>query len=93
MGCLLFLAAMVAPRVVMVFIWLLTPWFRVFNTYLWPVLGFVFMPYTTLAYMGAILNTGGLRGVWVVLLVLAVLVDISHWGGGTTVRRRGRRRR
>ena len=53
-----------------------------------PLLGFFFMPYTTLAYMAAILNGGGVYGSWLVLLVLAVLVDVSHWGWGARTRRR-----
>ena len=38
--CLLVLASLVVPRVVMVFIWLLTDWFsQAFETALWPLLG------------------------------------------------------
>ena len=96
MGCLITILALAVPRVAMVFIFLLTNWFsRVYETVLWPVLGFVFLPYTTLAYMAAMLNNAGhVSGGWLVLVVLAVLVDISHWGGGgRSVRTyRGRRR-
>ena len=97
MGCVVFLLSLITPRLVMVFIFLLTNWFAAaFDTHLWPVLGFIFMPYTTLAYMGGVLHAGpggGIRGLWLVLLVIAVLVDIgSIGGGGRTVRRRRRRR-
>ena len=93
MGCLLVLTAMFLPRLALVLIFLLTRWFEaVFETWLWPLLGFIFMPYTTLVYMGASLNEAPLRGLWLALLVVAIIVDIGHWGGGH-VSRTGRRRR
>ena len=84
MGCLLMsLTALLLPRVLMFFIWLLTDWFtRAFETTLWPVLGFLFMPYTTLAYMATMLNAGSITGGWLGLVIVAVLVDIGNWGGG-----------
>jgi hypothetical protein len=82
MGCILTVVALLAPRVAMFFIWLLTSWFsQAFETVIWPVLGFLFMPYTTLAWMAGALH-GGVRGWWAVLIVVAVLFDIGHWGGG-----------
>ena len=92
MGCILFILALLMPRIAMVFIFLLTTWFqRAYDTVLWPVLGFIFMPYTTLAWMGATLQ-GGARGVWLLLLILAVIVDVGHlMGGGHSYGRRRRR--
>ena len=91
MPCLLVVIALMVPRVTMVVIFLLTQWFQAaFSDWVWPVLGFVFMPYTTLAYMAAVLNTSGpLTPGWVVLIIIAVVVDMGHWGGG--YRWRGRR--
>ena len=58
MGCLLPFVAIFAPRLVMFFIFLLTNWFAsAYQTVIWPLLGFLFMPYTTLAYMAAIGTT------------------------------------
>ena len=89
MGCVLFLLAVALPRVTMIFILLLTGWFQeVFKTWVWPMLGFVFFPYTTLAYMAAYLNTGGAIGAgWLVVIVVAALADLGHWGGGYRFRR------
>jgi len=94
MGCILALFALALPRVVMIGAFLLTDWFgRAFETRLWPVLGFVFMPYSTLAYLAAMLNNHhALTGGWLVLLIVAVLVDVSHWGGGSYSYRRKVRR-
>ncbi len=89
MPCLVVLFALLLPRAAMVFIWLLTDWFaRAYDTALGPVLGFIFLPYTTLAYMAAMLNAGALTGGWLILLIVAVLVDLSHYGGTSRIRRR-----
>jgi len=95
MGCLLTIIALLTPRVLMLFIWLLTDWFRgAFESRIWPVLGFLFMPYTTLAYMAAMLkNNHSVSGGWLVLLIVAVIADVSHWGGGGRKIVRIRRRR
>jgi hypothetical protein len=79
MGCLLPCLAVLMPRVLMFFIWLLTDWFgRAYETILWPLVGFLFMPYTTLAYMGAMLNNNHhLDGGWLVLVIIAVFFDLG----------------
>ena len=91
MGCLLPIIAIFVPRVVMFFIFLLTNWFtQAYQTVLWPLLGFLFMPYTTLAYMAAMLNNHHeLSGAWIVLVVVAVFFDLGGQGHSS---RRVRRR-
>jgi hypothetical protein len=92
MGCILAFLMMLAPRVVMVFILLLTDWFhRAYETALWPVLGFIFMPYLTLAYMAMKLHNGALNGGWLVLVIAAGVIDVFHWGGSGRHYRRWRR--
>jgi hypothetical protein len=83
MGCLFVLFAVLLPRVVMVFVFLLTSWFsQAYHTVIWPVLGFIFMPYTTLAYMVAMLeNHHQLTGGWIVLIIVAVVLDLGGLGG------------
>lgn len=90
MGCLFVILALMVPRVAMLLMFFLTRWFEiVFTNWLWPVLGFVFLPYTTLAYMAAILNTGGtLTPGWLVLIIVAIMADMAHWGGGYRTHRR-----
>jgi hypothetical protein len=90
MGCLLVAFALILPRAAIVLIFLFTRWFEmVFSSWIWPVLGFIFLPYTTLAYTAASLNTGGnLTLGWLILIIIAVVVDVGHWGGGYRVRRR-----
>jgi uncharacterized membrane protein YccC len=63
----------------MFFIWLITDWFgRAYETAIWPFLGFLFMPFTTLAYMAAMLNNNRqISGWWVVLIVVTVVLDLG----------------
>jgi hypothetical protein len=90
MGCILPILSVFMPRVVMVFIFLLTHWFsRAFDSTLWPLLGFLFMPYTTLVWMAAMLRSNHRLGVfWLILLVVAVFFDLG--GQGRSFRRRKR---
>ena len=91
MPCLVVIIALLLPRVTLFFIWLLTDWFsRAYQTMLWPLLGFFFMPYTTLAYMGAMLNNNHeVSPGWLVMIIIAVVVDLGHSG---ETARRGRQR-
>ena len=82
MGCLLPIVAIFLPRVAMVFIFLFTNWFAVaYQTVIWPLLGFFLMPYTTLAYMAAMINNRHqLEGGWIVIVIIAVFFDLGGQG-------------
>jgi len=84
------IVAVFFPRLVIILIALFTNWFNAaFNNLLWPVIGFFFMPYTTLAYMAAMLNNNHtVTGGWLVLVIVAALFDLG--GQGHTARRRRR---
>lgn len=90
MGCILILLALAAPRVVMACVWIMTDWFgRAYETTLWPVLGFIIMPYTSLAYMAAMLhNDGRVSGLWILLLIVAILADLSSDGEASRSRKK-----
>lgn len=89
MPCLLGLLALVAPRLVTVLLWLFTDWFHgLFETALWPVLGFVFLPTTLLWYTAVQHWFAGQWTLWpIVGLVIALLIDLSP----TSSRRRAER--
>lgn len=88
MPCLLIVIGLFVPRVVLAFLWLLTDYLsRAYETQLWPLLGFLFLPYTTLAYAIAINQGGGVNGIWMVLFVLGVLLDFGVIGGTARSRR------
>ena len=95
MPCLLGLIALFVPRLVLLLIWLFSDYLgRAYETVLWPLLGFLFMPLTTLAYAWAMnSNNRSVSGLYLVVVVVAVLVDLGMLGGGESQRRkRGRRR-
>ncbi len=84
-GCLGFLA----PRLAIVLLALFSDYLaRAYETLLWPLLGFLFLPLTTLAYAFAC-NEVQNETTRTVIVVLAVLVDVGVIGGG--VRERGRK--
>jgi hypothetical protein len=87
MPCLLALVALVAPRLVIFLLWLFTTWFRgLFDTALWPILGFLFLPTTLLWYTAVQHWFGGQWTLWpVVGIVVALLIDVSP---GSSRRRR-----
>jgi hypothetical protein len=95
MPCLLALFALLVPRVTIVLVWLFGNHYfgRAYQTLLWPLLGFLFMPLTTLAYAFAMNgNRGSVSGYYLVLVVLAVLIDLGLLGGGGKAGRRRRTR-
>jgi hypothetical protein len=60
---------------------------RAYQTMLWPFLGFLFMPLTTLAYAWAINSRGSVQGLSLVVVVVAVLIDLGLIGGSASRRR------
>jgi hypothetical protein len=72
--------------------WILTPWVdRATSGFIWPLLGLVFLPVTTLLYV-ILWNTSG-YGVdgWEWILVgLGVFADLVSYGGGMYGRRPAR---
>jgi hypothetical protein len=92
-GCLLFLIALAFPRATILLLLLFTDWFHgVFRGALIPILGFIFLPYTTLWYSVVIRNWGGIWGFWqVAFLAVAILLDLGVIGGADRRRRADRR--
>lgn len=91
MPCLVGLSALFFPRIILFLVWLLgNGWLQEsFQTVLFPVLGFLFLPLTTLAYAWAWHSgDGSIQGVGIVVIVIAVLVDIGMVGGGSAGTRR-----
>jgi len=89
MPCLFVISAAFFPRLALIVIWLMTNWFSAaFNTQLWPILGFFLMPYTTLAYMAAMLqNNHAISGWWLAILLVAIFLDLGTHGGSARGRR------
>ncbi|MBV9743628.1 MAG: hypothetical protein JO099_07685 [Acidobacteriia bacterium] len=89
MPCLLVLVVLLFPRVVLVLLFLLSNYLqRAYHELLLPVLGFIFLPVTTLTYAWLVNSHLPLDGVYLVLLVVAVIIDVGGLGGGEYHRRR-----
>ncbi len=88
MPCLLFIVVLAFPRIVLVLLFFLSNYLeRAYHGLLLPLLGFIFLPLTTLAYAWMV-NTGQpTAGINLVILVIAVVVDIGGLGGGEYHRR------
>lgn len=92
MPCCLGVIALIFPRAALVIMWLGGYTASAFETALWPLLGFFFMPYTTCAYAVATNEFGGTEGVGLVLVVVAAVVDLGAHGGSARTGGRYRRR-
>lgn len=92
MPCLVAAIGLIFPRLTMVLLVIFGDYLgRAYDTTLWPLLGFFFAPYSTLAYAFAINHGGGLGGFHLVIFIVAVLVDLGVIGGsGHSASRSGR---
>ena len=80
MPCLLGCLAFLAPRVMLVILFFQGYLERAYATVIWPLLGFVFMPLTTIAYAWAKNSHGSVEGGYFVVVILAVLADLGVIG-------------
>jgi hypothetical protein len=82
MPCLFALMAGFAPRLATLFMWLARP--AMFNaafggSWFWPILGIIFLPFTTLMYV-ILWNSGiGMSTVDWLWIILAVVCDVMHY--------------
>ncbi len=81
MGCLLVLLAAFAPRLIVVFAWIARPVYfdAVFDTWIFPLLGLIFLPFTTLIWLLVGAPPQGVDGLDWLWVVLAVFLDLSHY--------------
>ena len=89
MGCLVIILFLAFPRVALLLLFLFTNYLgRAYHGLLLPVLGFFFLPLTTLVYAW-MANTGqSTQGINLIILIVAVLIDVGGLGGGEYHRRR-----
>jgi CDP-diglyceride synthetase len=89
MGCLFAILAAFSPRLALVLVWIFTNLVdRAFEGFLLPLLGLIFLPFTTLLYVLAYKPVVGVSGWGWFLVFLGVLFDLGSYGGGAFGRRR-----
>jgi hypothetical protein len=83
MPCLFAIFALLTPRLLIVVLWFFSTWFTgIFDSWVWPVVGFIFLPTTLLWYTAVHHWFGGQWVLWpIVGLIVALLIDISPAGG------------
>jgi hypothetical protein len=82
MCCFFTTLVLLGPRAAILIWWLIYPvrWQLAFDTWIWPLLGFIFVPWTTLMYV--LVAPGGVIGFDWVWIALAVVADIGMYAGG-----------
>jgi len=82
-GCL----ALGTPRFAILLVVLFSDYLgRAYETTIWPLLGFIFMPLTTLSYAFAINSHGSVDGIYLALVVVTALLDLGLVGAGSRTR-------
>ena len=82
MGCLFLILVAVSPRLAVVGLWLFTDWVdRAFTGWLLPVLGIIFLPWTTVLYtIGFVI--GDAAAPWGILgIFIGLFLDIAVHAG------------
>ena len=88
MPCLLLILVLAFPRIVLVILFFFSNYLeRAYHGFLLPLLGFLFVPLTTLAYAWMVNSHQPLEGVNLLILLIAVVVDLGGLGGGEYHRR------
>ncbi len=88
MPCLLVILLLAFPSVVMVLMFLTSTYLqRAYHGLLLPVLGFFFLPLTTIVYAWMVNSHMPLVGINVLFLLIALVIDLGGMGGGEWHRR------
>jgi hypothetical protein len=88
MPCLLLIVVLAFPRLGLLLLFFLTHYLdRAFHSFLLLILGFVFLPLTTLAYAWMINSGLPVQGINLLILLVAALIDLGGLGGGYSRRR------
>ena len=82
--CFVLLVVLLFPRVALVLMWLFSNYLqRAFpGGLVLPVLGFIFLPLTTIVYAWELNSGMPTEGINLLWLLLAVIVDLGGLGGG-----------
>jgi hypothetical protein len=89
MGCLFALIALISARLALFLLWAFTNYvnFAFHGGWVWPLLGIVFAPWTTLFYVLVYAPAGPIHVAGWILVGIGVILDISSWGQAGANRR------
>jgi hypothetical protein len=88
MPCFLLLLGIAFPRFILVMLFLFTNYlYRAYHGILLPVLGFCFLPLTTLIYALIVNSHHRPEGIYLIGLCVCALADLGFIGGGVNSRR------
>jgi len=83
MCCFFTALIFLGPRFAGALWWIIQPlrWSEAFGSFIWPLLGLIFLPWTTIMYV--LVAPGGVNGLfeWG-FLILALIIDIGAYTGG-----------
>ncbi len=89
MPCFVFLITLAFPRLAIVLIFLLSNYLeRAYNSILLIIAGFLFLPLTTLVYAWIVNNGHSVEGLYLIMIVISVVMDLGLLGHGEYSRRR-----
>ena len=89
MACLLLILFVAFPRIALLLLFLLSNYLeRAYHGLLLPILGFLLLPLTTLAYAWMVNSGLPTTGINLLILIAAVVIDLSSLSGGEYHRRR-----
>ena len=80
LGCLLAMGIAVAPRVVLVLAWIFSDRWQIVwgGNWIAPLLGIIFLPFTTVMYM-LVWTPSGIEGWDWLWIILGLFVDLTHY--------------
>jgi hypothetical protein len=88
MPCLFVILLVAFPRIALLLLFFLSDYLQhAYHGLIVPLLGFIFLPLTTLVYAWMVNTHQALAGVNLLILVGAVVVDLGGLGGGEYHRR------
>ncbi len=88
MPCLLALLVVAFPRIAILLLYFLTTFFNgVYETILLPLLGFLFMPVTLLAFTWLTKSGNPVDAFYLIVMIVAVVLDLGLLEGGRRSRR------
>jgi uncharacterized oligopeptide transporter (OPT) family protein len=83
MPCLLLLLTLAFPRLAIVLLYLFSNFLeRAYHSLLLIVLGFIFLPITTIVYAWVVNSHEPVQGIYLIAVVVSVLLDLGLIGHG-----------